>query len=261
MSEVVDPRTSRRDGSVSKVIVVLPVFNEAAALPGLCSSLDALFSDLTASYRIVAVDDGSSDGSADLLDALAADLPVTVIRHEETRGLGATIRDGLRVAATMAVPADVIITMDADETHTPDHIREMLRALEAGPDVVIASRFRPGAKVTGVPVFRKVLSFGASKLMSAAFPTDGVRDYTCGYRAYRAATLQTAIDDYGEDFVRSDGFQCMVDILLQLRKRGARFAEIPFTLRYDMKKGKSKMKVMKTVLATLSLIVRRRWRE
>ena len=89
------------------------------------------------------------------------------------------------------------------------------------------------------------------------FPIRGVRDYTCGYRAYRAVVIKDALSDYGDDFLNQDGFQCMVDILLKLRRRDLIFGEVPFILRYDIKEGGTKMNVRRTILQTLLLIVRR----
>lgn len=95
-------------------------------------------------------------------------------------------------------------------------------------------------------------------LFRIVFPTPGVRDYTCGYRAYRAEVIQDAIQHYGNEFLNQDGFQCMVDILLKLRRRNLIFAEVPFILRYDQKEGATKMRIGSTVRKTLSLLVKRR---
>ena len=91
------------------------------------------------------------------------------------------------------------------------------------------------------------------------FPTRGVRDYTSGYRAYRAAELAKLMNVYGRDFISETGFSCMVDILLRLRGQKAIFTEVPMVLRYDKKLGNSKMKVMKTVFDTIMLLLRRRF--
>jgi dolichol-phosphate mannosyltransferase len=90
----------------------------------------------------------------------------------------------------------------------------------------------------------------------ALFPTPGVRDYTCGFRAYRATVLQEAIQRFGSDFLNQDGFQCMVDILLKLRRMNVIFGEVPFLLRYDLKEGGSKMKIRETIVTTLRLLMR-----
>jgi dolichol-phosphate mannosyltransferase len=91
-----------------------------------------------------------------------------------------------------------------------------------------------------------------SILFQLAFPVPGVRDYSCGFRAYRASTLQLAYDTYGENFINERGFACMVEILFQLKRLGStRFAEVPFVLRYDLKPTETKMNVSKTIKDTL----------
>jgi dolichol-phosphate mannosyltransferase len=86
-----------------------------------------------------------------------------------------------------------------------------------------------------------------------------VRDYSCGYRAYRASLLREAFARWDQDFISEPGFSCMVDILLKLDKLGAICTEVPMILRYDRKPGKSKMNVRKTIWQTLSLLIRRRF--
>jgi dolichol-phosphate mannosyltransferase len=153
---------------------------------------------------------------------------------------------------------DIIVTMDSDNTHTPALIADMVRGVREGYDVVIASRFRSGARILGVPLYRRLLSRCASWAFRLAFPTRGVRDFTSGYRAYRAGLLVRAFDTYGEQFVAESGFACTVDILLKLRSLGARMHELPLVLRYDFKYSISKMYVMRTLSETLRLLVARR---
>jgi dolichol-phosphate mannosyltransferase len=230
--------------------IVLPIFNESANLPDLFGRIEASFG-ASAAYRIIAVDDGSSDGSAEILAGFGAKLPLTTISHGVNQGLGMAIRTGLTEALRTSPPDGIVVTMDADESHTPSLIGAMERRIAEGADVVIASRFEPGAEVHGVPFGRRILSWGASMFFRVLFPTPGVKDFTCGYRAYRAQALQKAADKYGEKLFEFEGFQCMVDLLLKLRASGARFAEVPVILRYDLKRGASKMRVTRTVARTL----------
>ena len=209
-------------------------------------------------YRIVAVDDGSTDDTPGILAAFRPTLPLEVIRHGENQGLGVAIRTGLMEALRLSSSGDVIVTMDADESHTPALIADMIRAIDHDVDVVIASRFQPGSECRGVPLHRRILSVGASILFRLLFPTLGVRDFTCGYRAYRVAVLQRAVDKYGDTLFEFEGFQCMVDLLLKLRTVAARFAEVPVVLRYDLKLGASKMRVFRTAIRTFHLAARRR---
>jgi dolichol-phosphate mannosyltransferase len=253
-----DPQTAPWRTPPGKVRVVLPAYNEARDVGPLLEAIDQAMFDDGLEYAIIVVDDGSVDGTLEEVERRAAFIPVEVLRHESNRGLGETIRDGLREAATVCSERDIIVVMDADNTHLPGLIRAMTRRIQEGADVVIASRFRSGADVRGVPLHRRLLSRGASWILRAIFPIHGVRDYTCGYRAYRAPVLALAFERYGEEFINEDGFQCMVDILLKLRTLDVVFAEVPLILRYDQKAGASKMRVMSTVVNTLSLMARRR---
>jgi dolichol-phosphate mannosyltransferase len=85
-----------------------------------------------------------------------------------------------------------------------------------------------------------------------------VRDFTSGFRAYKANVLSRAVQQYGRDFLDQDGFQCMVDILFKLRRLRLVFGEVPMILRYDLKQDASKMNILKTSYATLMLLLKRR---
>jgi dolichol-phosphate mannosyltransferase len=164
----------------------------------------------------------------------------------------------LEWACELADGSDFIVTLDADNSHTPELILRMIRLVREGHDVVIASRFRPGSRIRGLPLNRRLLSRVAGLLFKVLFPIPGVRDYTSGYRAYRAHILQKVTRD-DPDFFDQEGFQVMVDILLKLRRDADLvFGEAPLILRYDHKQGASKMDVWGTTLGTLRLIVRRR---
>ena len=238
---------------------MLPAFNEAENLGPLLDGIAQTMAEEGLDYQVIVVDDGSHDDTIAVAEARAPQMPVRIERHEVNQGLGATIRDGLRAAADACGDRDIVVALDADNTHPPGLIGSMVRRIREGNDVVIASRYRPGARVMGVPAFRRFLSWGAGMLLRVTFPIPGVKDYTCGYRAYRATLLKDAFRQHGEQFVSEAGFQCMVDILLKLHKMGAICCEVPLVLRYDLKVGQSKMNVGRTVLRTLGLILRRRF--
>ena len=241
------------------VIITLPAYNEEAALPELLLRVKEAMEENGFEYRVIVVNDGSTDDTASAVDALRGKLPVECIEHAQNRGLGEAVRTGLLYALERADDRDVIVTMDSDNTHTPGLIAGMVNGIREGNDVMIASRFRPGARVMGVPLYRSLLSRAASLLLRVTFPTPGVRDFTSGYRAYRAGVLRKAFDTYGRDFVAETGFSCMVDILLKLRGIGAIMNERPLILRYDFKYGISKMHVVRTAGSTLALLARRRF--
>lgn len=246
------------DAAQPRLLIVLPAYNEEESLGPLLDSIGVAMAGLGRPYEVIVVNDGSSDGTSRVASQASFRLPVTVVEHEQNSGLAAALRTGLEAAAGKSRRGDVIFTMDADNTHPPGLMPRMLSMLGEGCDVVIASRFQSGSRVVGVPLVRNWMSVGARAVFTLMLPIRGVRDYTCGYRAYRAGVLHDALAEYGDQFVTEKGFSCMVDVLLKLRGRGLVMGEAPLILRYDQKGGASKMKVAKTVWQTLSLIFRRR---
>jgi dolichol-phosphate mannosyltransferase len=241
--------------------VVLPAYNEEAAIGRVLDRIDEALTRAGVGHAVFVVDDGSTDGTARVVAERAARRPsVRLERHAANLGLGPTLRDGLRAAAAAAEDGDVVVTLDADDTQPPELIPAMMQRIAAGADVVIASRYEAGARTLGVPWHRRALSGAGSMLFRWVLPIPGVRDFTCGYRAYRASVLKTAIQDFGDRFVDQQGFQSMVDVLLKLRDRGLTFAEVPLVLRYDAKSGASKMRVGATIGRTLLLLGQRRFR-
>lgn len=257
-----DPILPQRDSRVKHrtIWIVLPAYNEEVGLPLLLRRIDESLADEGFTYQVVIVDDGSTDRTAEVAMEASATYPVMVESHPHNLGLGATIRDGVLIACEKASERDVLVTLDADNTHTPGLIARMVRLIREGHHVVIASRYRPGARIHGVPIHRRILSRGASLLMMTLFPIKGVRDYTCGYRAYDMGMLQKVVSGSEPTFFNQDGFQVMVDILLKLRRDpNVIFGEVPLILRYDHKEGASKMEVGQTTKATLALLLRHRF--
>ena len=205
---------------------------------------------------IIVVDDGSADNTVTCVQALA-DSDVILLRHPKNKGLGEAIKTGMLHAVNLSPEVDVVVTMDFDNTHNPGLFKRMIMAVEEGSDVVFASRYQPGARVVGVSYYRQLLSLGMSWMFRMLLPIPGVKDYSCGYRAYRAELLRSAFQKWDNQFISQSGFSCMVEILLKLKHLNAIMTEVPMILRYDYKKGESKMNVRKTILDTLMLA----WRE
>jgi len=241
------------------ITIVLPAYNEEESIGALLKLIRVTMEEHHSDYRVIVVNDGSSDGTKGVVESFKERMPLELIDQAVNGGLAEAIRTGFAAALSSCSERDIIITMDADNTHTPGLMLRMIRMIKEGNDVVIASRFQPGARVVGVSGFRRLLSSGASILCRILFPITNVRDYTCGYRAYRGGILQEAVARYGDRFIEERGFSCMVDILLKLRTLQAIIAEAPLILRYDFKRGESKMDVGATVRATLKLLWRRWW--
>jgi dolichol-phosphate mannosyltransferase len=244
--------------------VALPAYNEERSLPALLERYVALRPGLEAKgarLRVLVVDDGSRDGTVAAAERFRPALDLEVLPHGINRGLGAALRTGLTGALARATDGDLIATMDADNTHDPALLEDMWTRLERdGADVVIASRYAPGGEEVGLNPLRRVLSRGASFLLSLTVPVRGARDYTCGFRLYRASALRRAAEAWGERLIEEAGFTCMAEVLLKLGRGGARVSESPLVLRYDLKEGASKMKMMRTISRYFALIRRIRSR-
>ena len=225
------------------IFIMLPCYNEEDSLDLLIEKIADLGKTSGYAVHVVAVDDGSVDATPDILKQWSMQLPMTIVTHKINRGLGETSRDGFEAAAELAKPEDVIVRLDADNTHEPKYIPAMLEQIEAGYDVVIASRFQKGGKMEGVNAYRTFISLCANAFMKVLFPIKGVWEYSCGFRAYRAEIIQEALRIYGNQFValKGLGFTCTLEKLVKLRLLGCRMKGIPFTLRYDQKMGASKM--------------------
>ncbi len=239
------------------VILVLPAYNEGEAIVPLLARVQAFVQRRDLDLRVVVVDDGSKDDTATHVRAFKG-VRVELIQHPQNRGLAEAIKTGLAAAVARCKDDDVIVTMDADDTHAPALMGQMLDRIAEGYNLVIASRYLPESRVVGLSAWRTFLSWGAGVLFRLTFPITGVRDYTCGYRAYEARLLRTAFDRWGDEFIDQPGFSCMVDILLKLSTLRPVVVEVPLLLRYDRKPGASKMNVGRTISQTLKLMVRRR---
>ncbi|MCD6218744.1 glycosyltransferase family 2 protein [bacterium] len=234
------------------IIILLPAYNEENSILPLFESLDASLQNL-GDYRIVVVDDGSSDKTPEILDGLKSTYPLTVLTHETNMNLGRAMLTGLSWIRDNASDDDLVITMDADNTHSPDVIQSLIDNAENG-DVGIASRYEKGGGERGLSGFRSVMSRGAGFLLQMAFHVPNVRDYTCGFRLYHPRIIRRGFEKFGDDFVSEAGFTAMAEILIRLHFTGAKFYEVPLLLRYDLKSSPSKMHIFRTVMRYFRLI-------
>jgi dolichol-phosphate mannosyltransferase len=248
---------------VRVIWVIFPAWNEEAVIRPTLLALWQAYRGRGEAYTAVLVNDGSTDRTVEEAQAAVADsggeLKLEVLTHEVNRGLGAGLRTGLYWVLDRAAEDDVVVTLDADNTHPPALIPELVSRVRAGADLSIASRYRAGAEVRGVPGYRRALSDVASVLFSTLYPIAGVRDYTCCFRAYRVPLLRRARAVYGEHLCTARGFEAVMDLLLRLAPLGMKVDEMGFKLDYGGRVGQSKMKVLRTIRSTLALLLRRRW--
>ena len=212
------------------VLIVTPTYNERDNLPVLAEGI--LKHD---GARMLVVDDGSPDGTGAIADALAAQHPgrVEVMHRTGPRGLGRSYVDGL-LHAIREGRAEFICQMDADLSHNPDYLPELVRAA-ATHDLVIGSRYLRGVSVVNWPLHRIFLSaFGNRyiRLITSLSTTD----CTSGYRCWRRESLaRMPIAD-----MVSDGYSFLVEMLYEAQRRGLRIAEVPIIF-IERRVGQSKL--------------------
>ena len=243
------------------IYVLLPAYNEEKSLDGLLPKLDKFFKNKNYSYKIIACNDGSKDKTLEKLQEYQKKYPIEIINHKINRGLGETIRDLFERAAELASDEDIIIRMDCDDTHEPQYIEGLINKLNEGYDVVIASRFVEGGGQKGLDAYRKTISRLANLFMKFFFPIKGLKEYSSGFRAYRAKVIKYAIEVYGNNFIQLKGlgFTGTLEKIVKLKMLGAKFGESPFVLRYDQKQSESKMVSSITTFGYFVLVVLYYW--
>jgi len=210
-------------------LVVIPTYNERANIPVLVAGLMQ-----HPGVRVLIVDDQSPDGTGAVADALATDYPgrISVLHRTGKKGFGRSYIDGLRQA--LSEPADVLCQMDADLSHDPRHLPDLIAAT-ADADVVIGSRYVPGGAIVNWPKRRRVLSRVANIYIRAVTQL-AARDCTSGYRCWRRSAMATLPLDR---FI-SDGYSFLVEMLFVAARGGCRIREVPITF-VERREGESKV--------------------
>jgi dolichol-phosphate mannosyltransferase len=210
-------------------LVVVPTYNERVNLPVLVAG--ALAWD---NVRLLIVDDGSPDGTGELAEELARAHPgrIDVLHRSGRRGLGRAYVDGFTRA--ISEPVDVVCQMDADLSHDPRQLPDLI-AVAGAADVVIGSRYIPGGAIVNWPRRRELLSRFANVYVRLVTRL-GIRDCTSGYRCWRRGTLARLPL---QRFI-SDGYSFQIETLFTAARLGCRIVEVPITFT-ERREGESKV--------------------
>lgn len=233
---------------------LLPMFNEESDLPRVFDGF--VEAGFTFDYRIVAVNDGSIDRTAEIVKENKSRLNIQLIEHDRNLGMGKAIESGLAYIFSVLKPGDIVITMDADGTQPLELAEGITAKIRSGYNVVVASRFMPGSEERGVNIFRKLLSHSASAVLKLLRPVKNVSDYSSGYRGFSSEVLLKMRERFNGCVIEEIGFSATLEILLKASLVTDKFAEMPMALKYDMKKGRSKMKIFNTIIAYVFLFYR-----
>jgi dolichol-phosphate mannosyltransferase len=210
-------------------LVIVPTYNERDNLPVLAAALMQ-----HPNVSLLVVDDDSPDGTGGVADALAAEFPgrIDVMHRTTNRGLGRSYVDAIR--SVLDRPVDVICQMDADLSHDPRQLPDLMAAT-ARADVVIGSRYVPGGAVVNWPRRRRLLSRFANAYIRTVTRLNA-RDCTSGYRCWRRDALASVPIERFE----SDGYAFLVEMLFAAAAVPLRIAEVPITF-VERRQGESKL--------------------
>ncbi len=238
---------------MNKLYVMLPCYNESENIEDLINDWLKTGEKLKGEYEytieIYGIDDGSSDDTRDIIRDMESRFDnVHLIAHKVNKGLGGVLDTAFKYFNDASGENDLCVLMDGDNSHLPKYIFSMIDKMRnSSAGCVIASRYCDVSDVHGLSKVRVFLSDGAKVFYSLFLRVPKVKDYTCGYRLYSHQALKKLYDVYGEHAVENSSFACMMEVLYKLHKVGVEFEEVPFELRYDLKKGDSKMNVFKTI--------------
>ncbi len=210
-------------------LVIIPTYNERANIPVLVAGLMR-----HANVRVLVVDDNSPDGTGALAEELGRqyDGRVSVLHRTTNRGFGRSYIDGMKRA--LGEDVDVICQMDADLSHDPAQLPDLLAAV-GNADMVIGSRYVPGGTIVNWPFKRHILSRFANTYIRTVTRVSA-HDCTSGYRCWK----KSALASLPLDAFFSDGYSFLVEMLFVAHRRGCRIAEVPITF-VERREGESKV--------------------
>ncbi len=241
------PKTKdQRPKTHSAISIVIPCYNEEAALPYLANTLRSVEENLSErgyETNFVFVDDRSKDKTFERLNALFGENEnVKIVRHETNQGVAAGIMTGLETAQT-----EIVCSMDCDCTYDPHELVNMIPLLANGVDMVTASPYHAQGGVRNVPDWRLFLSKGASFLYRRALRAK-LSTYTSCFRVYRRSSVVDLP-------IEEKGFLGVAEMLGKLDLRGGKIIEYPAVLEVRLF-GFSKMKTARTIFGHLKLLSR-----
>jgi glycosyltransferase involved in cell wall biosynthesis len=233
-----------------QVSVIVPTYNERENIESLVTQLLAL----PTRVHVVVVDDNSPDGTGEIADKLAVENAgrVSVIHRPGKLGLGTAYIAGFQ--ETLAGGADLVCSMDADFSHNPRYIPDIVDKINQGYDLVIGSRYVRGGGSTQT-LDRKVFSWGANTLTRVLLGLHA-HDTTAGFRCYR----RQALESLDLDSIKSSGYSFLFEMLFRVERRGWKVGEVPIIFQ-DRRLGASKISrnEIAKALWTLLRLAPRRW--
>lgn len=237
------------------LFVVVPVFNEAPNITSLFDAFKSLQRELSDQFLVsfVLVDDGSTDNTVLLAKHAAEDLDLQVLAHGTNMGPGAAFATGFASLAGRLKPDDWVITMEGDNTSRHELVKQMLTRTREGFDIVLASPYMYGGGFTQTSFLRKFLSSGANLVVKDLLAIQGIMTVSSFFRLYSGTAILRMQQVFGPKILERSGFESMVEMVMKMTMLQLSISEVAMQLDSSRRKGKSKMKILKTIRGYLSL--------
>jgi len=230
---------------MSKVCIVVPTYEEAENLPTLVEALEESLQN--EDFTLIVVDDDSQDGTAKIAEELNGRYGNIFVHCRSSKlGIGSAIRDGIKIALSFP-NCRHIITMDADLTHDPKDVPNLLTEAEVA-DLIQGSRYIKGGKIIGWNPFRRVISYVANLLCRLLLRT-GLHEHTNNFRVFSRKYAEKVVEE-----VHLNGYEWSIASILAARDNGFRIKEVPITL-INRKRGKSKLN-LKSIITFAKVILK-----
>ncbi len=226
------PTRSGQTPAVARAVVCVPTYNERDNVEALVRALGDVLD--TSRDRVLVIDDGSPDGTGEIADRLAEELPwLDVLHRMRKEGIGRAYLAGFERA--LATGAELVLEMDCDFSHAPRDVPRLIAACEGGADLALGSRWVKGGGTENWGLLRRFISRGGS-LYARLVLGVGIRDLTGGFKCFRRAVLET-ID---LDAIAARGYGFQIEGTYRALRAGFRVVELPITF-VDRRVGESKM--------------------
>lgn len=240
------------------IYFLIPAYNEEKNITPLLKRLhQRMITEQNGIYHMLVVNDGSTDQTSRRVQSLVPEMSLEEYCYFPNKGVGEVFRVGFQEILKKCHRDDIIVTIEADNTSDFSILRKLIDKIHEGNDVVLASCYAKEGDVVGTTLFRKFLSKSANLLLRIFFPFKGIHTYSSFYRVYRAETLMHLKKMYQHKFIEQQGFECQVELLVKLlRLPNIKISEVPMVLDGSKRKGKSKMKILKTIQGFLKVIMK-----
>jgi len=231
--------------------IIFCCLNEEESLKKLLLNLGHEMDLIKRDFEIIICLDGTTDNSLAAIAEFQQFYKIITLPQINQRGLGLAYKRLFLEIIKTAADDDLVISLDADNTHNPQQIPEMLEHFEKNSlDFMVASRFCGNSVMGDFPLYRQLISKSTSILLQTIFAAkkisgEKLQDYTSGYRIYRTKKLKELFAKEGNDFISEPEFTYTCELLIKLSRINSRLDEIALSYDYGNKIGKSKLRIMR----------------